>query len=103
MLVHTFRDLERMDIHYFFFCFARLQMPIIKSKLFLGQLTIFWMKSSTLAQYKNFEPVFVQSDGLEPDLFNLEDLDKFELGVYFFVFQVSGMFRSPLCTVTKLQ
>ena len=59
-------------------------MSIIKSKLFLGQLTIFWMKSSTLAQYKNFEPVFVQIDGLEPDLLNLEDLDKFELRVYFF-------------------
>ena len=84
MLVHTFRDLERMDIHNFFFCFARLQMSIIKSKLFLGQLTIFWMKSSTLAQYKNFEPVFIQIDGLEPDLLNLEDLDKFELRVYFF-------------------
>ena len=61
---------------FLFFCFARFQMSIIKLKLFLDQLTIFLMKSSTLAQYKNFEPVFIQMDGLEPDLLNLEDLDK---------------------------
>ena len=37
----------------------------------------FLMKSWSLYQYKNFELVFVQISGLEPDLQNLEDLDIF--------------------------